>query len=57
MTKHNKSDKIVSIRIPTILLDKFKELCEENYQTMSSVMRDLINEYVKKENDGKKIPS
>jgi metal-responsive CopG/Arc/MetJ family transcriptional regulator len=42
--------KLLTIRIPKELEDKFKEKCQENYKTMSDALRDLIQEYIK---DGK----
>lgn len=50
MTKQNKADKVLSIRVPTILFEKFKALCDENYKSMSDTLRDFIREYAKQGN-------
>lgn len=47
MDKEN-SDKILNIRVPPSLFDKFKGKCNENYKTMSEALRDLIQEYIKR---------
>jgi len=43
MTKKNISDKIISIRVPAILFEKFKEMCDGNYETMSHALRTYLN--------------
>lgn len=42
------ADKILAIRIPETLAEKFKKKCAVNYKTMSEAIRDLIQEYVKR---------
>ena len=46
-----KNTKLLNLRIPTELVEKFKVKCEENYKTMSEAMRDLIKEYIKKKDE------
>ena len=46
MNKQN-ADKVLAIRIPAPLFDKFKDECNKNYKTMSEALRDFIREYVK----------
>lgn len=41
------ADKVLAIRIPEPLFEKFKEKCNENYKTMSEALRDFIKEYIK----------
>ena len=41
--KKNVSDKVISIRVPSLLFDKFKEACDENYETMSHNLRQHIS--------------
>jgi metal-responsive CopG/Arc/MetJ family transcriptional regulator len=50
MTKKNKAENILSVRIPQELFDKFKQLCDENYKTMSDTIRDYIRNYTKQGN-------
>ena len=47
MNKSN-ADKVLTIRIPLPLFDKFRDKCQENYKTMSEALRDLIREYIKR---------
>lgn len=49
--KKNIADKVLSVRIPSELFDKFKNLCDENYKTMSDTLRDYIRDYAKKGNN------
>ena len=37
------------VRIPKEVQDKFKLKCHANYKSMSTVLRELIIEYIKKE--------
>ena len=53
MSKKHKAEKILAVRVPDELFDKFKQLCDENYKTMSDTLRDFIREYLKKGNDDK----
>ena len=46
--KKEKSAKLLTIRIPEKLMDKFQETCADRYKTMSEALRDLIQEYIKK---------
>ena len=39
------SDKIMSIRVPRPLFDKFKEVCNMNFKSMSDTIRDFIREH------------
>lgn len=39
---------ILNIRVPQSMFDKFKNKCSENYKTMSEALRDLIQEYIKR---------
>lgn len=48
MNKNN-ADKILAIRVPTALFEKFKEKCNENYKSMSDTVRDFIREHIKQE--------
>jgi lauroyl/myristoyl acyltransferase len=48
--KKNVADKVLSIRVPTELFDKFKALCDQNYKTMSDTLRDFIRDYAKQGN-------
>lgn len=45
----NHADKVLAIRVPTPLFDKFKEKCNENFKSMSEALRDFIREYIKEE--------
>lgn len=49
MTKEKKniSEKVISIRVPEVLFNKFKELCDTNYETMSNHLRSYINKMIK----------
>ncbi len=47
MDKEN-ADKLLNIRVPKSLFDKFRNKCNENYKTMSEALRDLIQEYIKR---------
>ena len=50
MTKKNKAEKVMSVRVAEELFCKFKQLCDENYKTMSDTLRDFIRDYTKKGN-------
>ena len=43
--KHKTSDKVMSIRVPEPLFDKFKKVCDANFKSMSDTIRDFIREY------------
>lgn len=47
--KNKISDKIVTIRIPKELHEKFKDKCNEEYRTVSEAIRSLIVQELKKE--------
>ena len=40
--KQKASDKVLSVRVPEPLFDKFKEFCDENYKSMSDMIRDYM---------------
>jgi predicted DNA-binding protein len=48
--KKNIADKILAVRVPEELFEKFKQLCDENYKTMSDTLRDFIRDYTKRGN-------
>ena len=52
MDKNNTtSDSLLTIRLPTPLLNKFKEKCNKEYKKMSEALRECIRKYVEeKEN-------
>ena len=43
------ADKLLNIRVPFRLFNIFKDKCNKNYKTMSEALRDLIQEYIKRE--------
>ena len=43
------ADKYLTIRIPETLMKIFRQKCEQNYKTMSEALRDLIQDYIKKQ--------
>jgi metal-responsive CopG/Arc/MetJ family transcriptional regulator len=47
MNNKNVADKVLAIRVPTPLFDKFKEKCNENFKSMSDTLRDFIRDYIK----------
>lgn len=48
MDKQN-ADKLLNIRVPQTLFEKFRDKCNENYKTMSEALRDLMQQYIKEE--------
>jgi metal-responsive CopG/Arc/MetJ family transcriptional regulator len=44
-------NKLMNLRIPQELFEKFKAGCDKNYKTMSETLRDLIREYIKREHE------
>ena len=48
MDKEN-ADKLLNIRVPQTLFEKFRNKCNENYKTMSEALRDLMQQYIKKD--------
>ena len=46
-----KNTRLLNLRIPIELVEKFKIKCEQNYETMSEAMRDLIKEYIKRKDE------
>jgi metal-responsive CopG/Arc/MetJ family transcriptional regulator len=46
--KKNSNNKYLTIRIPDSLMEKFQQTCVDNYKTMSEALRDLIQEYIKR---------
>lgn len=47
MNKNNISEKILSIRVPEPLFEKFKTKCDDNFKSMSDTIRDFMREYAK----------
>lgn len=45
MNKEN-ADKLLNIRVPKTLFEKFQDKCNENYKTMSEALRDLMQQYI-----------
>lgn len=45
--KYKTNDKIMSIRIPEPLFEKFKEACDSDFKSMSDTIRDFIRDRVK----------
>jgi metal-responsive CopG/Arc/MetJ family transcriptional regulator len=50
MSKENK-DKDMLVRVQPTLFDKFKEVCERNYKSISEVIREFMVEYIKSQGD------
>jgi len=48
MDKEN-ADKLLNIRVPQTLFDKFRDKCNENYKTMSEALRDFMQQYIKED--------
>lgn len=48
--KKKLSDKVVSIRLPKEVFEKFKDKCDEEYKSMSEVVRSLIIQNLRKVN-------
>lgn len=46
MSKENKA-KDMLVRVQPTLFQQFKEKCEENYKTISEVIRDFMQKYIK----------
>lgn len=49
MSKENK-EKDMLIRVQPSLFEQFKKKCEENYKTISEVVRDFMVNYTKEDN-------
>lgn len=47
-----KITKDVLIRVPQSLFDRFKEKCDLNYKSISEILRDAMQEYIKKNEKG-----
>ena len=43
-----KADKDLVVRVPQSLFDRFRDCCNENYKSVSESIRDLMQEYIKK---------
>lgn len=54
MQKKEKLDKDLVLRVHPSLFKKFQKRCEENYKTVSEVIRELMLEYVQREEEPKK---
>lgn len=50
MSKENK-DKDMLVRVQPTLFEKFKEKCEENYKSISEVIRDFMQQYLTTRNN------
>jgi metal-responsive CopG/Arc/MetJ family transcriptional regulator len=48
MDKEN-ADKLLNIRVPKTLFEKFRDKCNKKYKTMSEALRDLMQQYIKEE--------
>jgi len=48
MSKENK-DKDMLVRVQPTLFEKFKEKCEANYKSISEVIRDFMQQYIKED--------
>jgi hypothetical protein len=46
--KKEKINRQVILQVQPSLFGKFKKGCEENYKTVSEVLRELMGEYVRK---------
>lgn len=46
-----KASGVLNVRVHPSLLEKFSICCQKNYKTMSDAVRDLMLEYIKKEED------
>lgn len=44
--KNTTSDSLLTIRLPSPLLEKFKEKCNKEYKKMSEALRDCIRDYI-----------
>ena len=49
-----KSKKDLFVRVPPSLFDKFKEVCNLNYKSVSEAIRDLMQFYINKNNGNTK---
>jgi len=43
------ADKLLNIRVPQTLFEKFRDKCNENYKTMSEALRDFMQQYIKED--------
>ena len=46
MKKTNKAEKRMTICIPEELFEKFQQVCDANYKSMSEALRDFIKSYI-----------
>lgn len=53
MQKKEKLDKDLVFRVQPSLFKKFQAKCEENYKSVSEVIRELMRQYIQKENNDK----
>ena len=44
-----KAEKMIGIRLPESLMEKFQKVCAKNYKSMSEALRDLMQEYIKRD--------
>ena len=51
---NKKSEKVIVVRVPEKLVNQFKQVCNDDFKTMSEAIRDLIKEYIKRGNDTNK---
>jgi hypothetical protein len=49
MSKENKEKDLI-VRVQPSLFEQFKKKCEENYKTISEVVRDFMVNYTKEDN-------
>ena len=43
------TDKTLAVRVPTPMFNRFKELCDANFKSMSDTIRDFIRERIQTE--------
>jgi metal-responsive CopG/Arc/MetJ family transcriptional regulator len=51
---NKKFGKKIIVAMPEDLFDKFQEVCEEQYTTMSQEIRTFMLQYIKEHKNGKK---
>lgn len=44
--KNNKAEKRLTICVPQELFEKFQQVCDANYKSMSEALRDFIKSYI-----------
>jgi hypothetical protein len=50
MNKKEKIDEKLTVMVQPTLMSKFRSKCKKEYKTVSSVLRDLMFEYINEEN-------